>query len=413
MTLQPCGSDRLQLRKPGELILISPYDKGWLPRRPKTRTTAEFPGTAVQSGSDHYEVVEIDRNNSGRVRYVLEPWKEQNVIRVVEHYDEAHESERQRNHQQKLQNSKKAKIITLLGFIYGHLPAAAQNEIESEYGVPALRLTIFSTIPAFLFGAFCASRLPIPGLPHSHSLLPVSLIFLGLFLFGESIVRLRAAMAGGPIGSLFGTAAYWIFQAARSIPGRTTADTQAPRNPIDPALAADVEILKARDRSYKLRLGQPLRSTSPLPIPLSQQRRELFHAREPFLALLPPQDQRLLQDSFQFDFITWGRTTVYWILAFSLAGVSASFLSLVFGKFTVSRALSGLLAAALLLEQRKRRRIIDAGLPAGSVLGVAIRPFARELLIPLDPADLEEPPDYDQVDGEIENASDGESRSEI
>ncbi|HVT04282.1 MAG TPA: hypothetical protein VHL58_13020 [Thermoanaerobaculia bacterium] len=374
------GSDRLQTRRPGEIILVSPYDKGWLPRKPKSGTSAEFPGTAVQSEDAHFEVVDVVSTPSGRVRYVLEPWKDINVIRVVEHYDEASEAQRLDAHQKTLLNSRKATSIGLLGVVYGHLPASAQNEIESEYGLPAVRMTMISTIPAFLFGAYCAARIPIPGLKGLSGSLPITVVFTGLFLFFESVVRLRRSLDGQPIGSLFGVAIYWIVRGVRHLRGAPPADPVLPNREISPQLAADLDILTARDRRYKLRQGQRLTSTSPLPITPAQQLLDLYHSREPFLALLSPPEQKLLAELFVFDYIAWGRTTVYWLMAAAVTGMASAFFSISMGAFTFRRILSGLVAGALLAEQISRLRRIDQGQPAGSVLGFAIRPLARKLL---------------------------------
>lgn len=391
MTLRAFGSDRLLHRRPGEIILLSPYDKGWLARKPKAGTSAEFPGTAVQSEDLYFEVVEVERAPSGRVRYLLEPWKDNNVIRLLEHYNDASEAQRFDGYQKGLVHRKQSTRIGLLALLYGHLPAHAQNEIESEYGIPAVQMTMLSTLPLFLFGAWCATKIPIPGLTKPSEQIPGAIVFAGLSMFFESAVRLRSALRGKPKGSTLGTLLYWIYRGIGHLRGPRPVEVPLPDRDLDPQEAADLRFLASRDRRFKLRLGQRLSSTSPLPVSRSQQLRDLYHSREPFLALLSPPEQKLLADVFGFDYLTWGRTSVYWLMAFAVAGLASSIFSTLLGAFAVRRLLSAMLAGALLLEQISRLRQVDRGLPAGSVLALAVRPLARELLA-ANSSDLQEPP---------------------
>ena len=140
--MQAYGSDRL--RQDGERwILLSRRDKGWVARIAKTLTSAEFPGTAVLCDDQYFEVVSMDAQPGG-VRYALEPWRENNAIRVSDRYDEASEAARDDEFQKDVQREQQRKGANLLAIFTGHLPAIVQNKLGNDLGVLPVRLTIMT-----------------------------------------------------------------------------------------------------------------------------------------------------------------------------------------------------------------------------------------------------------------------------
>src|SRR6267378_2805299 len=97
-SMRPFGYDRVRSGHGDQWILVARRSKGWLPRVPKTLTSAEHPGTAILWEDRFFEVVTADASAGGSIRYVLEPWRDNHVIRVSEPYDEASEERRAAEH---------------------------------------------------------------------------------------------------------------------------------------------------------------------------------------------------------------------------------------------------------------------------------------------------------------------------
>ena len=85
----PYGGDRVRSAG-GKIVLHSNISKGWTPRRDRTNVHAEFPGTAVLWDDEYFEVVHAELLPQGGVRYVLEPWRDEHVIRVFDRYGDTH-----------------------------------------------------------------------------------------------------------------------------------------------------------------------------------------------------------------------------------------------------------------------------------------------------------------------------------
>ena len=81
------GGDRVELLAGGRVRLACASTKGWTPRRTKTATSPEHPGTAVSWDGGVFEVLEADADRSGGVAYVLAPWEDRHTVRVFERYD--------------------------------------------------------------------------------------------------------------------------------------------------------------------------------------------------------------------------------------------------------------------------------------------------------------------------------------
>lgn len=319
----------------GTFALSSRSPKGWIPRRPEEGLRKHFPGTCVRWDGDLFEVLALEEIPGG-VRYRLAPWDDSLVVRVLEDYDEASEKVRAENHRAAAAREAKRTLSLWLAVVAGLLPAAVQDEMESELGIRASRMTLVSTILTFAVGgpSFILLLAAMFGAGT-----PSLKLLGGAYFFLESLVRFAFATATGrSIGSILLVAPWAILHAVRS------------RNRPGPALPP------------------------PAPDP-SVLERDAYRIREPFLALLPAEDQLLLASRYGFDPVGWGRKTSGLILAFALLGIASGIVSEE-GSSLAALLVAGYLAA----EQIVRLITLARGLPAGSVFGVLIRPFARPVL---------------------------------
>src|SRR5258705_505208 len=140
------GSDRVRRVDGERVVLASRLSKGWVARAEKTLTSAEFPGTAVQWDEQTFEVVDARALPAGGVEYVLQPWRDQHVMRVVEQYDVPSEQARLDAHREHLTREKGRKAANLLALLTGHLPAVVQNRIADDLGILANRITFVSIL---------------------------------------------------------------------------------------------------------------------------------------------------------------------------------------------------------------------------------------------------------------------------
>ncbi|HEY0590569.1 MAG TPA: hypothetical protein VGF40_02285 [Thermoanaerobaculia bacterium] len=331
------GADRVAVRPDGTIVLSTRWDKGWVPRREKDLVHAAFPGTCIRWGEGHFEVLRAEGSASG-VRYVLVPWDDAHAIRTMDDYDEASEAVRAEKRTKEAERRVKRKLSVALSLVLGDLPAAMQEALESEYGVMASRLTLISIVPLFIYGAgsfvfFMASILGAP-------MFPMAVLVPGLYFFLESLIRFGYAMSTRrPIGSF---------------PVVIVAET--------------IRLVSGRGRKAPPKLG-------PLPIEPSIALRDAYRLREPYLALLAPEQQVELARRFGFDPVLWGKRTAWVFLFFAALGIVTG----VHGG-GVTGWVAALAAAYVSGEQIARLRRLGRGLPAGSVFGRAVEPFARELL---------------------------------
>lgn len=333
------GNDRIVASPGGKFVLISPAGKEWQPRRHRT------PGTAVEWEGEFYEVLEETPHPEG-TRYVLALWDDRNAIRLTSRYDATSEAARSALRDDERRTRQASAAIVLAGVAFGHLPAFMQNRIEARYGIPATRMTMISTVPFFLFGAYCATRIPVPGIDRflGAPVLSCGTVSLGLFLFFESLFRLRWALVNGPIASIAGF-----------------------------VLTLPVRFFFAPDKGTRVRVDSVGPSSD---VALA----DAYHVREPFIALLPPADQALMKRRFGFDPILWGKRTAMTILAIALLGVFVE-LSLVLSGFGSFGDFVSLVAAgALSAEQLSRLQRLRVGVAAGSVLGIPLRRLLKPLL---------------------------------
>jgi hypothetical protein len=357
------GADRLHQRQDGSVVLISPFSKEWIARKPRTNTSPQIPGTAVLWDGEYWEVVRAEPGLEGRVTYHLSPMRDDHTIRSIDGYSAEHEAARRAAHQKATVHQRQSAFAWIFAFALGLLPEPLQRKFDSEYGVPAERMTAISTIPFLLFGVFCASRLQIEGLSKPQHPLPKGVPGLGLLFFIEALVRLRSAMKGQPIGEMIVSLPYILF----------VAPFRAPRIPED-------------------------RKPKPPPPAIDIVVRDAYRIREPYLALLSPAEQRELQRVFSFDPISWGKKTAAVLLSSALFGLIISGFRLIQGTSVVTALLSIALALALAIEQVIRLRLVNRGVPAGSFLAPVVRPFLRKVL---DPALFGPEPEDQGTDGDL------------
>ncbi|HSN69194.1 MAG TPA: hypothetical protein VLV48_08115, partial [Thermoanaerobaculia bacterium] len=299
-----------------------------------------FPGTCIEWGEDHFEVVRADSMGPG-VRYLLVPWNDANAIRTLERYDANSERILAERRAAEERRRSRRKLSIPLALVLGDLPGAMQEEMESEYGVTASRLTLVSIIPLFIWGVF--SMLSTIGrAAGAPPLSPPAVAGPGLYFFLQSLIRFGFTMSTGkPIGSF---PVVFVAETIRHVSGR---GRKAP-----PKLA-------------------------PLPIEPSIVERDAYRVREPYLALLSPDDQLDFASRYGFDAILWGKRTAWPILFFSVLGIVTGI-----SNGGLTGWISVLAAGYCAGEQIARLRRLARGLPAGSIFGIVVEPMAKRLRAP-------------------------------
>lgn len=345
--MQAYGADKLRRGNGEQWILLSPRSKGWLPRTPKSMTSAERPGSAVLWDEQHFEVVSAMPSGDG-VRYVLEPWRDEHIMRTVDAYDAASELARDAEHRARIARTRGRGVATATGILAGHLPAAVQERLASELGVIATRLTILSLIPVPFAIAVILNE-HVGRTVARETPLPAFVLFLTGYVFIESAIRLNIVLSQSrPIGSAAGYVAYAIFYALapnrRSLPPLVETSKPSVVLEIDP----DVEAHDA------------------------------FRVREALLTLLTPAEQQRAAQRYGYDYRKTAPGTAWLILIASTIGSVSSWIT-----FQESGRISSLVAlvvaAALVVEQVIRLHAFRTG-PAGSILGTLVRPLARKVV---------------------------------
>lgn len=351
--MQAFGSDRVRVSGP-RVILYARLGKPWTARTPKIGTHAEFPGTAVLWGGDQYfEVVSAAALPAGGVRYVLEPWRDELTMRVTARYDE--ESEAALAGEFKAAGAQRAqrKLVQLTAILAGHLPAVVQNRLASELGVFPARMTLWSTIPGVaLFGAciWAGVSSQMEGVP---SAVPLPLFLFAAYMLADSALRFFVAMSQmRGMGSFPGLIIYLLFWLLFRWRWPTLLSPfTVERGDRLFMLAPDAEVAK----------------------------RDSIALRAPLLTLLSPSEQALLERRIGFDYRKHAYFPAWLMLVFGVLGMGTSFEDARNGSFSAMLSLA--VAALLVLEQAMRLLTFRRG-PAGSVLAVLVRPFARDLLRP-------------------------------
>ena len=349
--MQSFGSDRVRVGSDGTIVLLSRLDKRWVPRREKTLSHAEFPGTAVEWEEQHFEVIDAAPLPQGGVQYTLATWKAEHAIRLLDVYDAESEVQRLAAHRADIAREKKRIGVNAAALLTGHLPAAVQEHLAGDLGVNAARLTLISLIgPLVLVGIvihlFVASRLAQTASP-----IPLWLWAVCIYLMAESTVRFGTTMSQGrPAGSLFGLAVYLVYHLLA--PNRA-----------------------ARVTPFASRKGDALFHTDAPPDVAMQ---DAFILREPIVTLLSAGEQARIAARFPYDYRHQSGLVAGIILVFAAIGVATSWQAMR-ADHSLSAALSFLVALSLSVEQVVRLVRFQHG-PAGSILGVLARPLVGKLL---------------------------------
>ena len=341
------GADRVERLDGETVILRCPVSKTWQGRTARSTVRPGHPGTAVAWAERIYEVRAAEPLADGGMRYRLAPWEEGQAIRRFERYDEDSERGRQTGREDSAAAVRNRRLSILLAPLAGLLPGSVQKTMESEFGAPALGMTVASALPLFVVG-FLGMFDHILGMAGGFVDWPAWLappLPIAVYLFGESALRLASAIAGRePMGSFPVVVAHAAWKEARGA-GAPEAAT-----PVEPTHAQR-----------------------------EQSRRDRFAILEPMLSLLPAAAQRELAARYGFDPRRWGRITAGVLLAVGAANALASLAVLAAGRGDLWDA-TGLVVGGLLAgEQIRRLRLLRRHEPAGSVLGAFIRPMAAPL----------------------------------
>ncbi|HEX3579058.1 MAG TPA: hypothetical protein VHY33_10885 [Thermoanaerobaculia bacterium] len=340
--MQAYGSDRVRETGGEQIVLLSRIPKAWTPRTPKTLTAAEFPGTAVLWEERYFEVISADALPQGGVRYVLEPWREMHAMRTIDHYDHAHEAARLTDHRARLARETKRKSVNALAVLAGHLPAAVQEEIGRELGIVATRLTIISAIG--IYALVIALVLWIVSGMMAGTPRPAPVFIATGYLFVETSLRFGTAwLIGRPAGSAVGIIGYLAYY-------YTVADRGRAVSPF------------AREKGMLVTITDT---------PAERAATDELLMREALVTLLPPADQARVAARFGYDYRHQSSLIAMLILFFAAIGVATSL---------YRGAVISLIAAAVIAAEQLYRLAILRHRPAGSILGMAARPFVRKLL---------------------------------
>jgi hypothetical protein len=340
--MQAYGSDRVREGDGERLVLLSRVPKAWTPRAPKTLTSAEFPGTAVLWEERYFEVISADALPQGGVRYVLEPWRDMHAMRTIDHYDDAHEAERLADHRTRIARETKRKSANALAVLAGHLPAAVQEELGRELGIVATRLTIISALGVYALvialvlwivsGIMAGTPRPLP-----------AYLMTGYFFIETSLRFGIAWLTGRPAGSAIGVVSYILYY-------YSAADRARAVSPF------------AREKGTIVTIGET---------PAERVASDALLMREALVTLLSPADQARVAARFGYDYRDQSRLIAILILFFAAIGVATSL---------HRGAVISLIAASVIAAEQVYRLVILRSRPAGSILGIAARPFVRKLL---------------------------------
>lgn len=335
----------------GKIILSSATPKGWTARVPRTATSVEHPGTAVQWDGESYEVVAAEPAHGGGVRYLLSPWRDEEVMRFVDTYDAETEALRLADFARARRQRKQSLLTRWSGILLGNLPARVQNHLGDELGVSPARMTSLSALPSLLLLGFCVWRASGIALGVRQSGVPIWLWLVAYAWLTESFIRFQVAMTQSRgMGSLAGTILYSM-----------------------------LFLIAPKRWGLVPPTGGRGNETFMLPASQEQAFRDSVAMREPLLTLLVRSDQLRLAESCGFDYRRNARAVTLVLLSGSALGVISMWKRAMAGE-SVSATVSFVLAAVLAADQVRRLIVLRHG-PAGSILAPLIRPFMRDLLV--------------------------------
>jgi hypothetical protein len=348
--MHPYGSDRFRVAG-DRVILQCSIPKAWTPRTPKSNTHSEYPGTAVLWDEQYFEVVEATQLQSGSLRYVLAPWKDEHTFRSFEIYNEESEARREADYRLAQKQRASSFASRIAGIFLGNLPAPVQKHLENELGVSANRMTLLSCILPLLFmGAliWIFVGATVKGTP---SRVPVWLFFVAALLICEAGVRFLVAMSQmRGMGTVLGGVLYILFWQLHPNRAKLPSPFAAPGESTTFMIAPTDDVVL----------------------------RDKLAMKGPLLTLLTPEEQRQLADRYGFNYREHAFWVAWTLMACATLGAVSGFVN-VAGTGDIGALLSFIVAAALALEQVLRLSALKRG-PAGSVLGAVARLFVRDLL---------------------------------
>lgn len=342
------GPDRVRFSG-DRIILYARLAKGWTPRTGKTLTHAEFPGTTVLWDDEYYEVIEAVPSEGGGVRYALTPWRDDHTIRQFEPYDEESEARLSADHEKAARQRKHSLAARIGAMLLGHLPAHVQMRLADDLGLFPARMTLWSIPPVILAAGVCIYISISAFMSGQPSPIPDGVLLLLVFMLAESVFRYLVAMTQSrAMGSILGTLVYlfiWLLH-----PNRTRL--------VSPFAWAK---------------GEGLMSLPPSP---DVERRDSLEMRAVWLTLLSPVEQRDLAERYGYDY----REHAYGLTWVMLVCAAIGFASMVPKAPTSFSAMTSMVCAGLVVLEQVVRLIAFRRGPAGSVFGVLVRPFVRDLL---------------------------------
>jgi hypothetical protein len=346
--MQAYGSDRFRMAG-GKVILFSAIPKGWKARIPKQGTHAEHPGTAVLWDDQYFEVISASMGPAG-ITYVLVPWREDMTIRTFEHYDEASEGVRVADYAAMKAQQKASLAASVFSMFLGNLPAVVQKRIGDDYGIAPARMTALSCIPPLVLFAGCVLWAANAAIEQSGAPVPIGLWLISGALLLEAGIRYNIAMSQNRgVGTMWGMLLYILVHYLSPKSWKLTSPFEVERGNAVFTIAPTDDIVL----------------------------RDAITMRTPWFTLLPAADQQYLATRFGYDYTRGSRGLAVAILVCALLGAATSWMKLDSGTGSVATLSSLFVAGFLIVEQIFRLIALQRG-PAGSVLGLLVRPFVRK-----------------------------------
>jgi hypothetical protein len=409
---------------------------GWRSRVDGDAVRATFPGTPVQVEGEWYEVMRAEVV-AGRFVYFLAPWDDSFPLREPRELSpEACRQEHARQ-REKVQRQHASTLLTLASPFVGLLPAADQERLERELGLPAVRTTlvsalVFGFVALLLAGPGLAvtfvSRFAAanPGLAWMGTVLPLSLVVLV-----DSLVRVMHAVGGSAAGSVpvvFALAFWRQLRATgplkrRRLPAGALAGVrdEVRRLPGTRTEGAGFEVVSRLGKPHWTLNVTPIRYAGAFwaaverderevggemrhrfvlrpydaetlraaPVDYAPEEVEELHRREvvadrqmwvgiggALWGLLDGGRQQALAALFDFEPAAQTRHSTTLGLVFGGIGATLALAYLVSGGGRAMDWMMLLACGAVIAESLARRRRLDRGVVSGSVLGVPLRPFA-------------------------------------
>jgi hypothetical protein len=348
--MQAYGSDRFRMAG-GKLILFSAIPKGWKARIPRQGTHTEHPGTAVLWDEQYFEVISASMGPAG-ITYVLAPWRDDHTIRTFEHYDAASETHRVTEYKAVKAQQKASVAASLASIFLGNLPAVVQKRLANEFGVSPARMTGISVLLPLALFATCVLVAANSAVEQSGARVPLWLWLVSGALLVEGAARFNISMAQDRgAGTLWGFVLYAIIYYV------------APKR-------MNLTSPFAVDRGNGIFMFAPTEEVA---------LHDAVKMRTPWFTLLSAADQQRLAAKFGYDYTHNSRGMAIAILVCALIGVYSSWWQLHDGGGSMATFVSLVVAGFLVVEQIVRLRALRTG-PAGSVLGLLVRPFVRSYL---------------------------------